>query len=533
MERRFLLTGLVAALLAAILLGCDSSPDTPRTLRIGNGAEPATLDPHRAEGVPARNIQRDLFEGLLREAPEGGYEPGVAKRWTISDDRQAYTFELRPDARWSNGDPVTASDFVFSFRRAVDPRTAGVLAESLFPIRNAREVIAGKLPTSALGVHATADGRLVIELEQPTSYFLQLLAHPSTFPVHPPSVMASEDWTKPGKMVSNGAYQLEEWRVQSAITLTPNPHYWQRDAVSIKRVQYLPIEDMNAELARFNAGELDITYGVPTGRLDRLRRKYPQALRVAPWFGTYFLGINTTDPRLKDVRLRKALALAIDRSILARDVLGGGETPAYTWVPPISGYSSAVPEWAQWSQQRREREAQRLLAESGGEQPLRIELLYNTRDRDQRVVTAVAAMWRRVLGVETVLRNEEWKVYLDSRRQLEETEVFRSGWIGDYADPYAFAEILHSTHGMNEFGWRNSRYDALLHAAATAGTPRQRYQLLREAETIVLAELPVIPLFHYSKARLVSERVGGYHSNPLDHHYTRNLFWRDADAASP
>ena len=523
----------MAVLLAAILAACDGAPEPPRTLRIGNGAEPATLDPHRATGVPARNIQRDLFEGLLRETPAGDFEGGVARQWIVSENGLTYTFELRPEARWSNGDPVTASDFVFSFRRAADPGTGGVVAETLYPIRHARAVIAGESPPSALGVRAAADDRLVIELEQPTSYFLQLLTHPSTFPVHPPSVAATPDWTKPGKLVSNGAYQLADWQVHAAITLTTNPHYWQRARVVIERVQYLPIEDMNTELARFKAGELDITYGVPTGRLPELRREFPQELHVAPWFGTYFLGINTTHEQLRDRRLRKALALAIDREVIARDVLGAGETPAYRWILPIAGYAGPLPDWAGWTQQRREREAQRLLAASTGETPLEIELLYNTRDRDQRVVTAVAAMWRRVLGIETRLRNEEWKVYLDSRRQLDETEVFRSGWIGDYPDPFAFAEILRSRHGMNEFGWSNARYDALLQAAATAANSRQRFRLLREAEAMVLDELPVIPLFHYSKARLVDERVGGYRPNPLDHNYTRHYFWKDATGIAP
>ncbi|MDX1442325.1 MAG: peptide ABC transporter substrate-binding protein [Gammaproteobacteria bacterium] len=513
--------------LCGFLLACEPAGEQPRTLRIGNAAEPATLDPHTAHGVPARNIQRDLFEGLLRETADGGYEPGVAERWTVSPNGLKYTFHLRDDARWSNGDPVTAGDFVFSFRRAASPGTGGVVAETLFPISNARAVLRGEQPPEALGVSASGPRELVIELHRPAGYFLHLLTHPSTFPVHAESLREHSDWTRPGKLVSNGAYQLVDWRVQSAITLEKNPHYWDVDNVAIERVQFLPVEDLNAELSRFAAGELDITYGVPIGRLNRLRQEYADELRVAPWFGTYYLGINTTRPPLDDVRLRKALTLAIDRDVLARDVVGGGETAAYHWVPPLPDYRSPAPEWATWSQARRETEARKLVAELDSAVPARIQLLYNTRDRDQRVVTAVAAMWRRVLGIETELRNEEWKVYLQSRRQLDRTETFRSGWIGDYPDPYAFAELLHSTHGMNEFGWNNPRYDALLTEAASAGSESRRHELLRQAEEILLAELPLIPLFHYSKARLVSDEVGGYASNPLDHHYSRNYFWKE------
>jgi oligopeptide transport system substrate-binding protein len=526
MNRRW--SNLLATIAVGFFLaGCESGEETTRTLRIGNHAEPATLDPHRAEGVPERNIQRDLFEGLVRTAADGSLESGVASAWSISDDGLTYRFEIRPTARWSNGDPVTAEDFVFSFRRAVDPATRGIVTETLFPIRNARGIIAGALPPEALGVESPRDGVLEIYLENPTPYFLQLLTHPSTYPVHSESVSQTAEWTRPGMLVSNGAYRLADWRVQSVVTLVKNPQYWDTDNVAIERVQFLPIEDANTELARYAAGEIDITYGIPAGRYADLQERYPEALVRAPWFGTYYLGVNTQHPPLDDARVRLALALAIDRERLAVDIVGSGETAAWHWVPPLPEYMSPQYGWASLSMQERHDLAQQLLEEAALEPETEIEILYNTRDRDQRIVTAVAAMWREALGIETRLRNEEWKVYLGSR-QLASTQVFRAGWVGDYSDPNAFLELLRSDHGMNASGWHNAEFDALLDQASgmySLQDPAKRFALLRQAEELVLQELPVIPLFHYAKARLVRPTVDGYHGHPLDHHYTRHYSW--------
>lgn len=521
------------AALAAFALftaACNAPPQDVRVLRIGNHAEPSSLDPHRSEDVPARNIQRDLFEGLVSEAPDGEIVAGVARHWSVSDDGLTWMFSLRPDARWSNGDPLTAEDFVFSFRRAVTPQTAGITSETLLPIRNAAAIIRGDAPPETLGVSAPDPLTLRIDLEVPTHYFLGVLTHPSTFPVHPGTVRAAGDhWAREGTLVSNGAYRLKEWRVQSHIELERNPWYHDARHVAIERVDYLPIEDQRAELARFEAGDLHITYGVPPGRIDWLRANYPGALKLHPWFGVYYIGLNTTRPPLDDVRVRRALSLAIDRDVLARDVAGSGETSAYAWIPAIGNYEPAPPEWSAWPMDERLAEACRLLADAGygAETPLHVELLYNTRDRDQRIVTAVASMWRQI-GVATALRNEEWKVYLQSRRQLDRTQAFRSGWIGEYPDPNSFAEILHSEHGMNEFGWDNPRYDELLRKA-TRATPLHRLELFAAAEREILADVPLIPLFHYAKARLVSPAVGGYRGNLMDHHQTRHLYWRNSE----
>ncbi|HEX7047333.1 MAG TPA: peptide ABC transporter substrate-binding protein [Gammaproteobacteria bacterium] len=511
----------------SLLAACSEAPDGVRVLRIGNQAEPASLDPHRSEGVPARNIQRDLFEGLMAETAAGELVGGVAQKWSVSKDGLEWTFHLRADARWSNGDPVTANDFVFSFRRAVTPATGGIVSETLLPIKNAAGILRGAAAPETLGVRAPEPRTLVVELNAPTPYFLATLTHPSTFPVHPETVQATEHWARPGTLVSNGAYRLIEWQVNSHILLEKNPHYRDAENVAIERVAYLPIDDQRSELARFTAGDVHITYSVPPGRLGWLRENYGKVLRIHPWFGVYYLGLNTTRAPLDDVRVRRALSMVIDRKLLAREIVASGETPAFGWIPPIGNYKPPQPDWAAWPMEKRHAAARALLVDAGygPEEPVTVEMLYNTRDRDRRVVTAVAAMWKQQLGVETRLRNEEWKVYLQTRQQREKTQVFRSGWIGEYPDPNSFAEILHSEHGMNEFGWNNPRYDALIEQAATTRDAQKRLELFSAAAREVNAEVPLIPLFHYAKARLVSPSVGGYTGNLMDHHYTKHLFW--------
>lgn len=528
---RFRWSGVVAVLLALPgLFACTVGEEETRTLRIGNHAEPGSLDPHRSEGVPARNIQRDLFEGLVSQDAAGNLVPGAAERWETSGDGLRWTFHLRRDARWSNGNPVTAEDFVFSLRRAVSPDTNGIVSETLLPIRNAGAILRGGLDPQALGVTATGDFELVIDLEAPTPYLAGIFTHPSTFPVHAASIRTGENRARPGTLVSNGAYRLIEWRVHSHITLERNPYYRRAEDIAIQRVQYLPIEDERAELARFEAGDIHITYGVPAGRLEWLQANYPKSLHVHPWFGIYYLGLNTSRPPLDDARVRRALSLAVDRDVLAFEIAGSGETPAYNWIPAVAGYESKTPEWAQGSREEQVARARELLRAAGfREGKPRVELLYSTRDRDRRIVTAIASMWKTALGIETVLRNQEWKVYLQTRRRLDSTQVFRSGWIGEYPDPNTFAEILHSEHRMNEFGWRNPRYDALLKKAAHTGDMYERYALFAHAEELIQQDVPLIPLFHYAKARLVSPKVTGYQGNFMDHHFTKHYAWKTTE----
>ena len=498
-----------------------------QTLHRGNGSEPQSLDPHRAEGVPSSNILRDLFEGLVAEAPDGALIPGAAESWHISEDGLTYTFAMRPDGRWSNGDPVRAGDFEYGLRRSADPATLSRYSSVLAPIRNARAVIAGELPPEALGVEARDERTLVIYLETPTPYLLGLLTHSTCYAVHPPTVEAhGSSWSRAATHVGNGAYALKEWVVQSHIHLSRNPHYWDNANTIIDDVRYYGMDNQDAELKRYRADELDITATIPQKQLKWIRENLAAEFRVTPYLGTYYFGFNVTRPPFSgQPGLRRALSLAIDRDIIAGVVSGAGELPAYSWVPPVRGYRQQVPEEAGWTQQRREAEARRLYAEAGysRDNPLQVEVLYNTSDNHKRVAIALAFMWKQVLGVEASLSNQEWKVFLETRKRKQETQIYRAGWIGDYEDAYTFAQLLESSNEQNDFGYSSRRYDGLLAAASAEPDTALRARHLEEAERVLLADQPLIPLYFYVTKRMVKPWVEGYEGNIMDHIYTRHL----------
>ncbi len=535
----------IPAFLLALLAACGRAPDAPppapiqvggasgtelaatQILRKGNGAEPETLDPHRSESVIASNILRDLFEGLTLEAADGRIVGGAAERWEVSPDGLTYTFHMRADGRWSNGDPVTARDFEYGLRRSCDPATLNTYASILYPIRNAEAVISGKLPPSALGVTALDERTLRIELSGPTPYFLGLLTHSTAYAVHRPSVeQHGNQHARAGRLVSNGAYSLGEWVVQSHIRLDRNPHYWDDARTTINEVWYYPIENEESEINRYRADELDWTESVPFRQVKWLKANLPQDLRIAPYLGSYYFGFNNTKPPFKDnLALRLALSLAVDREIITERVMGSGEIAAYGFVPPVDDYSGQRVEWAGWTQAERDAEARRLYREAGysEDNPLTVELLYNTDQSHKRVVGALAAMWKKTLGVRTRLLNQEWKVFLASREQKIITQVFRSGWIGDYNDPYTFAQLMHSKNGQNDPGYRSAAYDALLDRAASEPDLVRRRALMETAERQLLADMPIIPIYFYVSKRLVKPWVGGYTSNIMDHHHSKDV----------
>ena len=510
-------------------IGGESGVELAATqiLHRGNGTEPQTLDPHRAEGVPSSNILRDLFEGLVAEAPNGELIPGAAESWEISADGLIYTFTMRPDGRWSNGDPVTASDFEFGLRRSADPETLSRYSSVLAPIKNARAVIAGDLPPEQLGVVAEDERTLVIYLEAPTPYFLGLLTHSTCYAAHRGTVEAhGSNWSRVETHVGNGAYGLKEWVVQSHIHLKRNPHYWDDANTTIEEVRYYAIENQDAELKRYRADELDITSTIPQKQLKWIRENLSEEFRVTPYLGTYYFGFNTTRPPFADQPgLRRALSLAVNREIIAEVVSGAGEPVAYGWVPPVRGYTQQAPEEAEWTQEQREAEAKRLYAEAGYslENPLKVEVLYNTSDNHKRIAIALRFMWQEVLGVEGTLANQEWKVFLETRKGKQETEIFRAGWIGDYEDAYTFAQLLDSTNEQNDSGYNNPRYDALLAAASAEPDVVRRAEHLQHAERVMLADQPILPLYFYVTKRMVKPWVRGYEGNIMDHVYTRHL----------
>lgn len=496
-------------------------------LRKGNGAEPQTLDPQRAEDVSSANILRDLYEGLVLMGPGARPIPGVATHWEESPDHLTWTFTLREQARWSNGDPLTAEDFVAGMRRSVDPKVGSNYGMILAPILHAEEVIAGKQPPQALGVEAVDAHTLRIRLKSPTPYLLGMLTHSTSLPIHRPSLAKyGERFTQPGHLISNGAYQLVEWVPQSHITLRRNPYYWNDGHTRIDEVRYYAIEDSAVEFARYRAGELDWA-GVPTSQFRRVRKYLGQELHVDPYFATYYYGFNLTRPPFKDaLKLRQALSMAIDRDIITQYVLGGGELPAYGWVPPgIAGYTGAELPYAHWTREQRLAQARKLYREAGysPEHPLSVEIRYNTSDENRKLSLAIAQMWKQALGVQVSLFNEEWKVFLQNRKQKRMTEAFTAGWVGDYPDPYTFLELMRSDYGINDTGYHSQTYDALLDQVTRLPAGAERNRLMQRAEAQMLADQPVMPVFYYVGKRLLKPWVQGYQPNIMNQHYTKDL----------
>jgi oligopeptide transport system substrate-binding protein len=495
-----------------------------QVLHWGNGAEPQSLDPHKSEGIPSSRIQRNLFEGLITEAADGALLPGAAESWEISEDGKVYIFKMRENGRWSNGDPVTAHDFVYSIRRSLDPKTLSRYQFILYPIANAEQVASGALPVESTGIEALDDYTLEITLESSTPYFLGQLAHSSAYPVHRATVEQFGDrFARPGNLISNGAYMLEDWVIQSYVELQRNPYYWNNDETVIETVFMYNTEDMSAEVKRYRADGEDISYSdLPASQLPWLRENLPDELHIAPYLGSYYYGLNLTQPPFSEhgVDLRRALALAVNRQIITEEISAAGQIPAFGFVPPVDNYTGQQMPEADWTQAEREDEARRLYAAAGfsRENPLRIEVMYNTHEDHRRVALGIAAMWKQVLGVEASILNQEWKVFLDTRNAMRETQVFRQGWIGDYNDANTFLELYQSTSGLNDTGFKNPEYDRLLKLAAAENDLQKRGVHLQAAERILLEEMPIVPLYFYVTTTLVKPWVRGFQPNIMDRH---------------
>ncbi len=498
----------------------------------GNGAEPATLDPHATDGRAESNIFRDLFEGLVVYGPSGQIMPGMAEAWDISADGLSYTFHLRATAKWSNGTPVTAEDFVYSLRRAVTPRPGSEPSANLRVIRNAEDVMSGERAATELGVEAPNPLTLKISLRGPTPYFLALLsADDSALPVNRAAVEAHPDhWAEPGAMISNGPYQLAEWLPNQQITLVRNPHYYGTDAVKIDKVVFLPIANASEELKLFKEDKIDMTNEVPQEQVRWISLTNPHEFWNKPYLATYYYAFNLmAEPFKGNLPLRKALAMAVNRDALVEKVTRAGELPAYSLVPPtVPGYKRQSLPFIEQTYEQRLEEARKLFAESGYSpaEPLTIELLYNTSDNNRRVADAITEMWSEAFGkgiiVSTVNTNRSEYLQRRARRQFQ---IVRAAWIGDYADATVFLNLMLSQASppRNDAGYANPAYDGLLAAAAVAVDPVERAGLLQNAERLMLSEYAIIPIYHYATKSLVKERVKGMTFNLRDVHPTRFL----------
>ena len=503
--------------LAAMLALASAAVAAEQVLIFNNGAEPETLDPHKMTGVPEHTLALALFEGLVTHDPKTlEPRPGVAESWTVSADGLAYTFRLRADAKWSNGDRVTSSDFLFSWERALKPATASEYAYQLWYIKNAKKFNKGEISDFAdVGLKAPDDRTLVVTLENPTHFFLDLCGFETLMPVHRGCLEAhGEKWTKAGNLVGNGPFVLAEWLPKQKIVFTPNPHYWNAKIVRLRRIEALPYDDLDTAYNMFLAEKVDWLRGIPLPKIDEIKRN--PDYYAFPILASYFFRFNVTKPPFDNVLVRKAFSLAVDRETLCRDVLKAGQIPATGYAPPgLPGYQPVSgPGYDR-------KKARELLAEAGypeGKGFPAVDILFNTNESHKTVSEVLAQMWKENLGVTVGLRNTEWKIYMEEVRKLR-YHVTRAGWNGDYLDPNTFLDMFVTGGGNNNTGFSNTEYDKLVLEASREADPAKRMKILRRVEEILVVEqLPILPLYFYVNQGLLAPKVKGVYSNIRDLH---------------
>ena len=506
-----------------------------RVLLIGNQVEPQDLDPQIITGVQEYHIVSALFEGLVSEDPADLHPlAGAAKSWTIAHDGLTYTFILQKNGRWSNGDPVRASDFVFSFKRILSPRLGSEYAYMLFCLKNAEAFNKDSISDfNRVGARALDDTTLVLTLARPTPYFLSLIAHSAWYPVHPATILAfgsiderGSAWTKPENMVCNGPFLLNKWILNTVIEAKKNPYYWDHTTVRLNAIRFYPIENIQTEQRAFATGHLHITTSIPVAKIQWYQTHQPAVLRIDPYLATYFYLVNIERPPFNDVRVRRALSMAIDRQGIVDHVVKGGQMPATCFTPPHTAGYTAKPHITFDTV-----EARRLLTEAGygpGGKPFPpFSLLYNTSESHHTLAQAVQEMWKKYLHIEVTLKNQEWKVYLASTHSRD-YDIARMGWTGDYNDPMTFLDMWVTGGGNNRVGFSQPLYDSLLAAAARVADSAVRYGLLRRAEALLLDYLPIIPVYFYTNPFLIHGAVKQWLPNILNHHPYKFVYLKNA-----
>jgi oligopeptide transport system substrate-binding protein len=482
-----------------------------QTLIRNNGSEPESLDPAIAESVGANNITRDLFEGLTANDGEGRTIPGVAESWK-QVNATTWVFKLRPNAKWSNGDPVTAQDCVYGIQRFLDPKTASKYAGTygIF-LLHGKDVAAGKLPPGAVGVKAL--DRLTVEVKTPfpVAFLPQLMSNNNLGPVHQASVEKfGRDWTKPGNLVSNGAFTLKEWIVNSRVVLEKNPQYWNAKEVQLTRVTYLGIEDGNVDVKLFEAGQNEMVYQLPPGTYEGLKKKYPNEVKNAPMLGLRYYSLQTRSKAMSDVRVRQALSMVLDRDVLAKKVTADGQVPAYSvLVKGLDGADVVDYDWAKWPMDRRIAEAKRLLAEAGVKPGTRYTFIYNTSEYHKKMAIFAQSEWKKKLGLFIDLDASEFKVLL-KRRHDGAFEIARNGFISDYNDATAMLALVRCDSDQNDNFNCNREAEAVINQAEQSDEPARRRELLTRATKMIMDDYPMIPLLQYSLPRMVKAYIGGY-----------------------
>ncbi|MCF3651014.1 peptide ABC transporter substrate-binding protein [Synoicihabitans lomoniglobus] len=529
-SKTLLCLSLALSILAA---GCTKRGAEPiaqgNTLHVGNSTEPSDLDPQTVTGRPESKVIRTLIEGLVIPDPVTlEPRPGQAESWEISEDGRVYTFHLRPEAKWSNGDTVTAQDFVGSWQRILTPSLGSEYAYNLFLVVGGEAYNKGELTDfSQTGFKALDDRTIEVTLVNPTGYFLDLLTHYSWHPVHLPTVekfggltRKGTAWTRAENYVSNGPFVLAEWIPNQHIEVRKSPTYWGRDGVKLDAVRFYPIESTDTEERMFRTGQLDVTDALPLSKIDHYRDERKDVFHLDPYLAAAYFRVNVNKPQLSDPRVRRALALAIDRDGLAYEVQRGVKTPAHSFTPQMPVFNPPI------TFEDNVEKARALLAEAGypgGKGLPAIEILYPTSDTGRIVCEALQAMLSANLGIDVRLYNQEWKVYLDTMNN-QAYDMAWSAWIGDYADPMTFLDMMVTDGGNNRTGWSNARYDALVAEAGTLGDAHDRAVRYSEMEQILGAEVPVIPLYFYTKHYVMSPAVKGWHPTLLDIHPLQNVW---------
>lgn len=534
MEKKILLAVAVSLLMtvtayaANVPAGTQLADDQTFTYRALD--EFSSFDPQIVEDVDGAAVLRDLFEGLYNQDADGRSVPGVALRHDVSDDNKTYTFYLRENAKWSDGNPVTAHDFVYAWQRAVDPDLASPYAwyMELMSIKNGAEIIAGEKPNTDLGVSAADDYTFVVELSEPLPYFAKMVSHATTFP-SPKWVIEEHgsEWTRPENIVSNGAYVLTEHVLKERSTRERNQHYWNDSETQLSKVVTLIIGDENQALNRYRAGELDRT-DIPVGQYPTLKEQFPNEAYAFPRLCSYYFTFNLSDngpEPFKDVRVRKALSYALDRDVIVEQVLQGGQFPAFNFTPAATG-GFVVPDiaYASLSQEQRDDEAKKLLMEAGygeGGRELSFSYLYNTSDAHKQVAIVTTQMWKQKLGVDVTLENQEWKVFLENR-SAQNFDMARGAWCGDYNEASTFLDLLVSKSGYNDGKYNNSRVDSLMNEAKSS---RDTTPLYTEVEQILAEDMPIVPVYHYSTNMMLKDYIKGWPVHNIQQDwYSKDLY---------
>ncbi len=489
-----------------------------QTIVINNGSEVSSLDPHKTEGVPESNIILNLLEGLVTNDNQGHVVAGVAESWQNKQDK-IWTFTLRNNAKWSNGEPVTARDFVYSWQRLVDAKTASPYASYLqyAHVENIDAILNGKAAPDTLGVKALDDRHFQVTLSEPVPYFISLLTHSALKPVNRSTVEKwGERWTQPGHYVGNGAYLLSDWVINEKIVLTRNPQYWDNAKTLIETATFLPVSSETSDVNRFRSGEIDMTNSaLPPDLFPILKKNLGSQVHVSPLLCTFYYELNNKRPPFNDPRVRTAVKLTLDRDIIANKIMGQGQIPAGGFTPPfIEGADLTQPEWMKWTQAQRNEQAKKLLAEAGysAKNPLSFALLYNTSDLNKKQAIAAASMWKTNLGASVTLDNQEWKTMLDTRHQGE-FDVARATWCADYNEPSTFLNAMLSNSSSNTAFYHSAKFDALMAETLKATDPGLRAARYQQAEQQLDRDSAIVPVYYRVSARLVKPWVGGFTGN--------------------